>query len=218
MCRSCAILALAHSADSNEVAGHFRKPMKFKLNVVSNGQTQNWIYVPLMCSGSKIVMECLPKIQNQPHPSPVTRYPPQRLRRQSTIQNSKSKIQNFLTPLPVTRHSAFAANPKSKIFLPPIHPVAVFATTLGSGFVEMILHLPIQNLLHSLLATASRRSRKARRRTFHLSGLRFLVSSFQFPVSPFSSPPSCKSCKFDSLPLTLRAASSSLSSLCFDSV
>jgi hypothetical protein len=62
MCRSCAILALAHSADSNEVARHFRKPMKFRLNVVSNGQTQNWIYVPLMCSGSKIVMECLPKI------------------------------------------------------------------------------------------------------------------------------------------------------------
>jgi len=64
MCRSCAILALAHSADSNEVAGHFRKPMKFRLNVVSNSQAQNWIYVPLMCSGSKIVMECLPKIQN----------------------------------------------------------------------------------------------------------------------------------------------------------
>ena len=66
MCRSCAILALAHSADSNEVAGHFRKPMKFRLNVVSNSQAQNWIYVPLMCSGSKIVMKCLPKINIPP--------------------------------------------------------------------------------------------------------------------------------------------------------
>jgi len=104
MCRSCAILALAHSADSNEVAGHFRKPMKFKLNVVSNGQTQNWIYVPLMCSGSKIVMECLPKIQN-PKSAPlgyqtlVTRY--QLLATapsaQSTIQNSKSKISASFT-------------------------------------------------------------------------------------------------------------------------
>jgi hypothetical protein len=45
-------------------------------------------------------------------------------------------------------------HPKSKIFLPPIHPVAVFATTLGSGFVEMILHLPIQNHPHSLPATS----------------------------------------------------------------
>jgi hypothetical protein len=39
----------------------------------------------------------------------------------------KSTIQNFLTS-----HSP---------------PVAVVATTPGSGFVEMILHLPIQNLI-----------------------------------------------------------------------
>ena len=195
MCRSCAILALAHSADSNEVAGHFRKPMKFRLNVVSNGQAQNWIYVPLMCSGSKIVMECLPKIQNLPHPSPVTRYPPQRLRRQSTIQNSKSKIQNFLTPLPVTRHSAFAAihHPKFKIQNPkfsyPLHPPCCSSCD-NPRF--RILHLPIQNpkskiqhLLHSLLATASRRSRKARRRTFHLSPFTFPVSSFTFFFTSF---------------------------------
>jgi hypothetical protein len=33
-------------------------------------------------------------------------------------------------------------------------PVAAFATPLGSGFVEMILHLPIQNQPHSLPATS----------------------------------------------------------------
>jgi len=56
----------------------------------------------------------------------------------------KSTIQHlrFRHSLPVTCHSGSAAiqNPASKIFLSPIPPVAVFAATRGSGFVEMILH------------------------------------------------------------------------------
>ena len=65
---------------------------------------------------------------------PVTSYLPQRLRRQSKIQN-----------------------PASKIFLSPIHPVAVFATTPGSGFVEMILHpLLIQHPKSNISASATR--------------------------------------------------------------
>jgi len=90
----------------------------------------------------------------------------------SEIQRLKSNI-SACYALPVTRHSGcatillpvpillilqilssclkFTRNPKSKIqnfLIPSVPPVAVFATTLGSGFVEMILHpLPIQQFI-----------------------------------------------------------------------
>jgi hypothetical protein len=55
----------------------------------------------------------------------ATRHPPQLLRRNPPSCKSCP---------PVKIH------PASKIFLPLIPPVAVFATTPASGFVEMILH------------------------------------------------------------------------------
>jgi len=49
-------------------------------------------------------------------PPPVTRYPPQRLRRQSTIQNPSFKIQH--STLSSTRHQPKIHYPKSKIKTP----------------------------------------------------------------------------------------------------
>ena len=48
----------------------------------------------------------------------------------------------------------YRAGVPTSSFLLRFPPVAVFATTPGSGFVEMILHLPIQNQPHSLPATS----------------------------------------------------------------
>ena len=95
--------------------------------------------------------------------------------------HQKSKIcpTRFRHSLPATRHSACATillskiHPKFKIqhpkfSYPSIPPVAVFATTPASGFVEMIFSL--SEIHHSksnitAFATASRRSREACRRT-----------------------------------------------------
>ena len=71
---------------------------------------------------------------------PATAAPPQ-----SIIQNLTFKIPFILQIL--SSCLKFTQNPPSTIqnFLTPIHPVAVSATTPASGFVEMILHLPIHH-------------------------------------------------------------------------
>ena len=126
-------------------------------------------------------------------------------------QNPKSTIQNFLTPhspllqslrqpatsFPVSslRFQLFLhphpanpvllskIHPKSKIFLPPIPPVAVFATTLGSGFVEMILHpLLIQNLRRNPPSCKSCPPVKIHPKFTQNS------NSFFLPISSFSPP------------------------------
>jgi hypothetical protein len=64
--------------------------------------------------------------------------------RQSIIQNPPSNISASATryqqPATAAAPQSKIQNPASKIFLSPIPPVAVFAATRGSGFVEMILH------------------------------------------------------------------------------
>ena len=63
-----------------------------------------------------------------PTGTPPSSSAPETPRIPNSIHHSPSKIQNFL--------------------IPSVPPVAVFATTLGSGFVEMILHpLPIQQFI-----------------------------------------------------------------------
>jgi hypothetical protein len=65
----------------------------------------------------------------------------------NSIKNPKSNIENPpFFPLPANPVLLSKIHPKSKIFLPLIPAVAVFSKTPGSGFVEMILNLPIQNL------------------------------------------------------------------------
>ena len=76
-------------------------------------------------------------IQNQPHWLPATNS-------KFIIQNPPSNISASATryqqPATAAAPQSKIQNPASKIFLPPIPPVAVFAATRGSGFVEMILH------------------------------------------------------------------------------
>ena len=116
--------------------------------------------------------------------------------------HQKSKIcpTRFRHSLPATRHSACATillskiHPKFKIqhpkfSYPSIPPVAVFATTPASGFVEMIFSL--SEIHHSksnitAFATASRRSREACRRTvtFHFSLFRFQLFLHLLPANP----------------------------------
>jgi len=64
------------------------------------------------------------------HQQPATAAPPQ----STILQILSSCLKCFLNPL-------F----KIQNFLTPIPPVAVFAATPASGFVEMILHLPIHH-------------------------------------------------------------------------
>jgi hypothetical protein len=65
---------------------------------------------------------------------------------------SDPEIRPIIRPLPANPVLLSKIHPKSKIHhpkfsYPPFPPVAVFATTPASGFVEMILHpLLIQNL------------------------------------------------------------------------
>ena len=95
------------------------------------------------------------KIQHSPHSLPATSCSP------LPFRSPVSGFSFFFTPPPANPVLLSKIHPKfkihhSKFSYPSIHPVAVFATTLGSGFVEMILHPPIQNQPHWLPATNSK--------------------------------------------------------------